>query len=1478
MPVPTETLWNTKRLNKVFAACSVLTLITMLWMLWHDYNRPWRHVQKNYFNLRSAMSHFDAVAYESPKEQEKRKQLAAAVEKAESELANPKAKEREKELLATQQTLAGVLQGVALTYGNQNAELQVKLFEYEEFKTLHGPKDPKTLTKKKIYEDGMTSLAKIKEKQDKLDDQLRDVKSELKALYASKTVAQKALAAYDKGLNDAKRLESMYGPGFKRMAFNFPGLDYLAPSGVPGREEVKQVFSKQVRFNYNFLDSYVTDRCITCHVGIDDPNLTLAAFVKRLEAAMGSEKVMTALRDGNKKLMAELSSRLGDTEIDVPAGADPAAMKKALIGPLVEAANDYLNKIKRPEIVPATVEGSLADAKEVTRGIVTDKVTAAAQEIFAAAPPKSSDGKSLTMQGMTTNEQMRYVASLTAAMNLYLKSEGRPPIDFRNEVKAHPHLDLYVSATSSHPLKTMGCTVCHEGSGQETDFVFAAHTPKNHHEEKEWEEKYYVRELGIPLGTFHLVEEYWERPMLLPGYTSASCRKCHQQTFDLERYRTEPLESAQRVVKGREMFTTVGCINCHAVEGLNDSRRVGPDLAHVGQKLSKGFMERWIEYPNNFRPSTRMPHFFHQENNLASSANDFDHDPVFRTKVEVAAMTHYLQTFSTAYEPLPLPDGLQGNVKRGGELFTSIGCLACHANLDGIDPLDSESRSFGERWITVDLMHKEGLAAEAAKERFTGMSKNDRVRYASQHLTPEAREAATKRAAEEAASADREQRDPDPKKMYIPAAFTRFAPELSGMGTKLIGDPSDSKQVQQGMQWMYNWLSDPRHYSSYTKMPRLFRENVYWSASPEDRTKKTNQDILDVSAYLLSLRNDDFKPEPLPDDARQQEQVQTLVLHLLGGQNTASVSEKILTDTKFAESDPYGRLTSAIVSQTATSFGGGDAGRQKVMAMIQERSPNLADRQKLYLGMKMISHYGCYSCHNIAGFEDATRPGTEVTLWAQKFMSQLDFAFYSPQFTHELEAQPEVFSKLYPESSEFETLVRDSGGNPEHEILYNHPAFAYHKIRNPRIWDRKKIKKPYEKLKMPNFFFSEEEARSLVSYLLSLKDANVDKSVQIAYDTKPAGKIARGRALVHELNCIACHTIEGNEANIQQYYSKDPSLPDTDVRSSRFMPPSLWGEGAKIQFPWLFSFLNNVEMLRPWLNVRMPSFHLTMGETRTLVEYFAGLSQDESGVLTKQIAAVHKYLNEVHADAGGAGNSAAPPWFTDEKFADQAAFLARYGVAKQQIRSIDLNPGGSEDPAEIASTLAPTYDRLAKRGDFLGKTFAVDYPFADPASHTANDAGYKTGEEFFLSLKCLACHVAGDPSVPGTTTEIKAPNFALTHKRLRYDWVVSWLQDPQALMPGTNMPQIFPGTSYTAQLPPDQKAEMEKKIGSTMEEQAKYLVDFLYTLGEQGKTIIQPGGAEPAPADQPAGQATEFDFEAGGATSQPAEKKEDFDF
>jgi cytochrome c oxidase subunit II len=87
----------------------------------------------------------------------------------------------------------------------------------------------------------------------------------------------------------------------------------------------------------------------------------------------------------------------------------------------------------------------------------------------------------------------------------------------------------------------------------------------------------------------------------------------------LEQQRRPVAESSESIVNaGRELFFLNGCAACHSIRGTEARGVVGPDLTHVGSRLSIGAgivpngpegFRRWIAQTDKVKPDVRMPHF-----------------------------------------------------------------------------------------------------------------------------------------------------------------------------------------------------------------------------------------------------------------------------------------------------------------------------------------------------------------------------------------------------------------------------------------------------------------------------------------------------------------------------------------------------------------------------------------------------------------------------------------------------------------------------------------------------------------------------------------------------------------------------------------------------------------------------------------------------------------------------------------------------
>jgi mono/diheme cytochrome c family protein len=88
----------------------------------------------------------------------------------------------------------------------------------------------------------------------------------------------------------------------------------------------------------------------------------------------------------------------------------------------------------------------------------------------------------------------------------------------------------------------------------------------------------------------------------------------------------------------------------------------------------------------------------------------------------------------------------------------------------------------------------------------------------------------------------------------------------------------------------------------------------------------------------------------------------------------------------------------------------------------------------------------------------------------------------------------------------------------------------------------------------------------------------------------------------------------------------------------------------------------------------------------------------------------------------------------------------------------------------------------------------VDYPFIDTSIATT-DERLRVGEVLFGedALNCGLCHPTTEVVVLREGQELSdlAPNLTLAWERLRPEWVLDWILDPQSIAPGTGMPEFF---------------------------------------------------------------------------------------
>jgi mono/diheme cytochrome c family protein len=236
------------------------------------------------------------------------------------------------------------------------------------------------------------------------------------------------------------------------------------------------------------------------------------------------------------------------------------------------------------------------------------------------------------------------------------------------------------------------------------------------------------------------------------------------------------------------------------------------------------------------------------------------------------------------------------------------------------------------------------------------------------------------------------------------------------------------------------------------------------------------------------------------------------------------------------------------------------------------------------VGEKTIGRYGCFGCHTISGFEKASPIGVELTEEGSKLVERLDFGFEEGKIPHTL------------------------------------PGWVHRKVMEPRVFDEGKVKRPEELLRMPKFWTSDEEAENVVTAVMSFTKEQVPLAAQKQL-TPDERSVERGARLVRDKNCRGCHVLGEQGGAIRAVVADQLENSGVDTLTARtqtvaFSPPQLYnadakiGEGARVQTDWLHTFLADPShKIRPWVNLRMPTFEFTEEELNILTRYFASMDK-----------------------------------------------------------------------------------------------------------------------------------------------------------------------------------------------------------------------------------------------------------------------------
>jgi cytochrome c1 len=318
-----------------------------------------------------------------------------------------------------------------------------------------------------------------------------------------------------------------------------------------------------------------------------------------------------------------------------------------------------------------------------------------------------------------------------------------------------------------------------------------------------------------------------------------------------------------------------------------------------------------------------------------------------------------------------------------------------------------------------------------------------------------------------------------------------------GTSVKPVDDPPSLEHIadKTTREWIYAWLKDPQAYAASATMPNF---------------KLSDDDARDISAFLMANSTPQpgdtvtlsVKPasDPTAGASLYGESfcaschaVQNAAGNLVGGDvgpELTRVGSKVKPEWLQAwlrnprtyddgTAMPHYRFDDAQVAMLA-----GFLEAKTDSDLLSKVHLDPATSEQIAHGKRLVSDYGCASCHEVGGIKKPENYAPELSRIGSKPITQLIFL---PGMSHTL------------------------------------PDYISGKIKQPRAFS--------QGLKMPQYSFSAAQIDALTTALLALNDRGSTLPTSLTVpatpesDYQPAGHAGK---LMTDLACISCHRINGH--------------------------------------------------------------------------------------------------------------------------------------------------------------------------------------------------------------------------------------------------------------------------------------------------------------------------------------------------------------
>jgi mono/diheme cytochrome c family protein len=248
-------------LNVIFALSSIALFVTTVWMIWNDYSREWKGYQRAFARLERETTRRQFDEAQATLDQAKLGELEQELQTANGALAQNK--QAIDELESKRQELENDRYLADIEERELKSKYDSKKFYFEE--GAHAPLG------KGVDQEEFGELEQefftARGKRIALDYELEQAERELREIRAQRTQIEGERKSLTERIDLITRKLDTIRVSFPNLFRNLPIVDFIDPS-----IEIKQVLVQHVTEDLNFMQVPRVDRCMTCHLGIDNPD------------------------------------------------------------------------------------------------------------------------------------------------------------------------------------------------------------------------------------------------------------------------------------------------------------------------------------------------------------------------------------------------------------------------------------------------------------------------------------------------------------------------------------------------------------------------------------------------------------------------------------------------------------------------------------------------------------------------------------------------------------------------------------------------------------------------------------------------------------------------------------------------------------------------------------------------------------------------------------------------------------------------------------------------------------------------------------------------------------------------------------------------------------------------------------------------------------------------------------------------------